>query len=90
MPPNSLETRANAGDSGFEHAPNNAAKPCPKRGTSDAALRAAKPAAKPYKIAVGGGLYLEVMPTGSKLWRWKYRIGGKENRYAVGHILICC
>ena len=51
---------------------------------SDAALRAAKPAPKPYKIAVGGGLYLEVMPSGSKLWRWKYRIGGKENRYAVG------
>ena len=51
---------------------------------SDAALRGAKPAAKAYKIAVGGALYLEVMPSGSKLWRWKYRIGGKENRYAVG------
>jgi integrase len=24
------------------------------------------------------------MPGGSKLWRWKYRIGGKENRYAMG------
>lgn len=51
---------------------------------SDAALRAAKPGPKPYKIAVGGGLYLEVMPTGAKLWRWKYRLGGKENRFAVG------
>ena len=23
------------------------------------------------------------MPGGSKFWRWKYRIGGKENRYAM-------
>lgn len=38
----------------------------------------------PYKISVGGGLYLEVTRGGSKLWRWKYRIGGKENRLAVG------
>jgi hypothetical protein len=51
---------------------------------TDASLRALKPTTKPYKKAVGGGLYLEVMPSGSKLWRWKYRIGGKENRYAVG------
>ncbi|MGH8578755.1 MAG: tyrosine-type recombinase/integrase [Gammaproteobacteria bacterium] len=54
------------------------------RRVSDAALRAAKPTAKPYKIAVGRGLYLEVAPSGSKLWRWKYRLGAKENRYAVG------
>jgi len=51
---------------------------------SDAALRALKPADKPYKYSVGGGLYLEVSPQGSKLWRWKYRLGGKENRYAIG------
>jgi hypothetical protein len=24
------------------------------------------------------------MPSGSKLWRWKYRLAGKETRYAVG------
>jgi len=56
----------------------------PKRGVSDAALRSAKPRDKNYKIAVGGGLYLEVTSKGSKLWRWKYRIDGKENRYAIG------
>jgi integrase len=54
------------------------------RGVSDTRLRAAKPQEKAYKIACGGGLYLEVTPAGSKLWRWKYRIGGKENRYALG------
>jgi hypothetical protein len=31
-----------------------------------------------------GGLYLEVTATGSKLWRWKYRYGGKEKRLAIG------
>lgn len=30
-------------------------------------IRNAKPKDKPYKLADGGGLYLEVMPTGGKL-----------------------
>ena len=59
-------------------------KPAPKRAVSDAALRAAKPAEKAYKIAAGGGLYLEITTSGSKLWRWKYRLLGKENRFALG------
>ena len=25
-----------------------------------------------------------MMPTGGKLWRWKYRYGGKEKRLALG------
>src|SRR5262249_4099639 len=32
----------------------------------------AKPREKNYKLAAGGGLYLEVMPSGAKYWRWKY------------------
>ena len=51
---------------------------------SDAAARKAKPEAKAYKMADGGGMYLEVMPTGSKYWRLKYRFGGKEKRLAFG------
>lgn len=43
-----------------------------------------RPTTKPYKLADGGGLYLEVMPTGGKLWRWKYRYAGKEKRLALG------
>lgn len=31
-----------------------------------------------------GGLYLEVVPSGGKHWRWKYRFGGKEKRLALG------
>jgi integrase len=51
---------------------------------NDMAVRKAKPEAKPYKMADGGGMYLEVMPTGSKYWRFKYRFGGKEKRLAFG------
>lgn len=51
---------------------------------NDVAVRKAKPEAKPYKIADGGGMYLEVMPNGSKYWRFKYRFGGKEKRLAFG------
>ncbi len=46
--------------------------------------RQAKPAAKPYKLADGGGMYLLVNPSGSKLWRWKYRVAGKEKLLALG------
>ena len=36
-----------------------------------------------------GGLYLEVVPSGGKHWRWKYRFGGKEKRLALGtHPLV--
>lgn len=36
------------------------------------------------RLADSGGLYLEVVPTGGKLWRWKYRYAGKEKRLAIG------
>jgi hypothetical protein len=36
------------------------------------------------RLGDSGGLYLEVVPTGGKLWRWKYRYGGKEKRLALG------
>lgn len=51
---------------------------------TDTAARKAKPEAKPFKMADGGGMYLEVMPNGSKYWRLKYRFGGKEKRLALG------
>lgn len=48
----------------------------------------AKPKEKPYKMAAGRGLYLEVMPNGSKYWRMKYRVKAdgklKEKRIAFG------
>lgn len=51
---------------------------------TDAAIRKAKPADKPIRIFDGGGLYIEIAPSGGKLWRLKYRFGGKEKRLAIG------
>lgn len=51
---------------------------------TDAKIRNTKPGPKPAKLADGGGLYLEVRPTGAKLWRFRYRIAGKENVFAIG------
>src|SRR3979490_3121780 len=58
----------------------------PRKATplTDSAIKVAKPKDKPYKLTDGQGLYLEVMPTGSKLWRLKYRHSGKEKRLALG------
>lgn len=51
---------------------------------SDTAIRNAKPADKPRKLADGGGLYIEVAPSGGKWWRFKYRFEGKEKRLSLG------
>lgn len=51
---------------------------------TDAKIRNAKPSDKPVKLTDAGGLYLEVRPTGAKLWRYRYKIAGKENLFAVG------
>lgn len=51
---------------------------------TDAAIRNAKPREKPYKVSDAKGLYLQVNPHGSKLWRLKYRINGVERKLALG------
>lgn len=47
-------------------------------------IRNAKPSDTPKRLYDGGGLYLEVMPNGSRYWRMKYRHAGKEKRIAFG------
>lgn len=47
-------------------------------------IESAKPKEKPYKLADGGGLYLLVNPNGSRYWRLKYRVSGKEKLLALG------
>lgn len=44
----------------------------------------AKPRDKAYKVFDGRGLYLEVAPSGGRLWRFKYRLAGKEKRISLG------
>jgi integrase len=47
-------------------------------------VRYATKRSKDYKLADGGGLYVLVRSNGSKLWRFKYRYGGKEKLLAFG------
>lgn len=51
---------------------------------TDTAVKSAKPGPRPIKLSDGKGMYLLVNPTGSKLWRWKYRVLGKERLMSFG------
>ena len=51
---------------------------------TDTKLRNAKPGEKPYKLMDSLGLYLLVTPSGSKLWRYRFKLHGKEGLYAIG------
>lgn len=51
---------------------------------TEMAIKHAKPEAKPYKMADGGGMYLLVQITGSKYWRLKYRFLGVEKHWPWG------
>lgn len=55
-----------------------------RRPLTDRRVRNAKPHKEPYKLPDAGGLHLLVAPTGARLWRYRYRIGGKENLFAIG------
>ncbi|MGE5174087.1 MAG: Arm DNA-binding domain-containing protein, partial [Betaproteobacteria bacterium] len=47
-------------------------------------VKSAKGKVKQYKLTDGQGLYLLVKPNGGKLWRFKYRFGGKEKLLSFG------
>lgn len=51
---------------------------------TDTAIKAAKPAEKPYKLFDERGLYLSVQPTGGRWWRFKYLIDGREKLLSLG------
>jgi integrase len=51
---------------------------------TDTTVRNAKVPAKAVKLFDERGLYVELSPTGGKLWRLKYRFAGKEKRLALG------
>ncbi len=51
---------------------------------SDIKIKQLKAKDKPYKVFDGRGLYIYVVPNGSKYWRVKYSIDKKENIYTIG------
>ncbi len=51
---------------------------------TDTKLRNLKPQPKPYPVADGGGLFVEVMPGGTKAWRLRYRLADKQEKVTLG------
>lgn len=51
---------------------------------SDVTIRNTKPTDKPFKLKDTNGLYIEIRKSGKKLWRYRYKIRGIENVYAIG------
>lgn len=46
---------------------------------NDKLIKSLKPTSKTYRMADGRGLYLQVEPNGSKLWRWNYKFSSNAN-----------
>lgn len=51
---------------------------------TDTKLRNLKPGEKAYQEADDGGLFVEVMPGGAKVWRFRYRLAGKQEKVTLG------
>lgn len=47
-------------------------------------VQAAQPSERTRRLYDEGGLYLEVRPSGSRLWMLKYRVAGREKRISLG------
>src|SRR4051812_8781087 len=60
-------------------------KKAPTVALTDSAIRALRPREKAYKVADDKGLYLQVTPSGGRLWRVKFRAeGGIEKKLSLG------
>ncbi len=51
---------------------------------SEARIRASRPKERPYKVFDERGLFLLVTPSGGRLWRFRYRLGGVEKLLTLG------
>ena len=51
---------------------------------NDTRIRALKRSQEVGRYTDSSGLVLDVKPSGALLWRYRYRIGSKENLYAIG------
>jgi hypothetical protein len=45
---------------------------------SDTKIKSLKPKEKMYRVLDAERLYIEVRPSGKKIWRFKYTLKGKE------------
>lgn len=51
---------------------------------TDTALKALKPKDAAYIVSDDRGLYVEVLPSGSIVWRYRYRLDGKREKLTLG------
>ena len=51
---------------------------------TDVSIRCQTPTTKVRRLFDGGGMYLEIAPSGGKYWRFKYRFARKEKRLSLG------
>ena len=51
---------------------------------SDAKIKTLKPQEKTYRILDADRLYIEVRPSGAKIWRFKFVLNGKESSMSLG------
>jgi len=51
---------------------------------SDSKIKTLKPTEKMYRILDAERLYIEVRPSGKKIWRFKYTLNGKEGTISFG------
>ena len=51
---------------------------------TDTAIRNAKAGTQAKRLSDGGALFLEVRPTGAKIWLYRFRLNGKPNIYTIG------
>jgi len=51
---------------------------------SDTGIKALRPKAQRYEKADSGGLFIEVQPSGAKVWRFRYRLNGKREKVTIG------
>ena len=51
---------------------------------TDIQIKNFKPLAKPFRKSDGGGLFIEVKPNNSKLWKMAYRHSGKQKLLSFG------
>jgi len=51
---------------------------------TDTELKALKPQDKTYTVADEKGLYMEILPTGGKAWRYRYWFNGTQEKVSFG------
>lgn len=51
---------------------------------TDIEVNAAKPGLKDSKLIDGGGLHLLIRPNKTKLWQYRFKLGGKESTHSIG------